>query len=182
MTQLLKKAFSLFSLVALSFLLSACGSGKTMVLESMCIQEQKRSLRIERDQNTAPVELEIANRFENSLSFKLFEEHKMLQGNDIVLKYRFIQYNEGSRFGRWMFGGLGNTGEGSLTVEVRFLDMTQGGKEIGRIHSEGKIGSGFFGGSIDNAIDCVTHEVTEYTLRAFKPGYINEQKQVYTPL
>ncbi len=47
--------------------------------------------------------------------------------------------------------GIGNAGEGSLTIEVTYAD--QSGKQLGKIMSEGKIGSGFFGGSSDDAIE-----------------------------
>ena len=76
--------------------------------------------------------------------------------------------NEGSRFKRWMTGGIGNCGEGSSTVEVRFIDNTRNAKEIGKIHAQGTIGSGMFGGSLDSAIEGIAEEIATYTKANFK--------------
>jgi hypothetical protein len=76
--------------------------------------------------------------------------------------------NEGSRFKRWMTGGIGNCGEGSSTVEVRFIDNTKNAKEIGKIHAQGTIGSGIFGGSMDSSVKSVAEEVATYAKTNFK--------------
>lgn len=84
----------------------------------------------------------------------------------MTIRYRFVQYNAGNQFTRWFWGGIGNAGEGTLTVEAKYFDSQ--GKEICVIQSEGKIGSGFFGGSFDYAMDKAAKEIVEYTKANFK--------------
>jgi hypothetical protein len=67
-----------------------------------------------------------------------------------------------------MTGGIGNCGEGSSTVEVRFIDNTKNAKEIGKIHAQGTIGSGIFGGSMDSSVKSVAEEVATYAKTNFK--------------
>ncbi len=86
-------------------------------------------------------------------------------GKELTLKYRFIQFQEGSQFERWFWGGIGNAGEGSITCEVLFLDPA--GAEVAKIQSEGRIGSGFFGGSIHDALGKMGEEVGKYTVQHF---------------
>lgn len=77
----------------------------------------------------------------------------MWEEDDLTISYRFIQFDQGNKFSRWLLGGLGNAGEGSVTIESKFFNRE--GKEIGKIQTEGKIGSGFLGGSFETSIDHV---------------------------
>ncbi|HSK29843.1 MAG TPA: hypothetical protein VLA17_07755, partial [Candidatus Limnocylindria bacterium] len=62
--------------------------------------------------------------------------------------------------------GIGNTGEGSLTVEAKFFDNAD--KELATIQAEGRIGSGFFGGDFSFALDKAAEKIAEYTKINFK--------------
>jgi hypothetical protein len=53
-----------------------------------------------------------------------------------------------------------------LTLEISFLDHT--GVEKAKIMSEGRIGSGFFGGSMDSAIEKVVEEISKFTVANFR--------------
>ncbi|MGZ3633869.1 MAG: DUF4410 domain-containing protein [Parachlamydiaceae bacterium] len=99
--------------------------------------------------------------FEKQLTRKLYKDGQIQQGPGIKLKYRFIQYNEGSRFARCMLGGIGNCGKASLLVEVVYLDCNR--IELGKIQTEGKISSGLTGGSSDSAVQQAAEEVATYT-------------------
>lgn len=57
--------------------------------------------------------------------------------------------------------GLGNAGEGSLTIEATYVDAE--GTELATIHAEGKISSGFFGGDFTLAIEKAAKEIADYT-------------------
>lgn len=160
----MKKETAALSLAA--FLLVSCGSSKTMVIQPFDMQGKNKRIYLVKDQDTASVPAEVSKRFEEILSEKLFKESNLPQGQDISLKYRFIQCNEGNQFKRWIFGGIGNAGEGTMTVEVRYIDHTQNDREIGKIQTEGKIGSGFFGGSFDHAVEGAAQEITEYTKKS----------------
>ena len=64
-----------------------------------------------------------------------------------------------------IFGGVGNAGEGSLTIEAIFISTE--GEELAKIHSEGRIGSGFFGGEFSSAIDKAAMEIANFALSKF---------------
>lgn len=164
----MKKQINLLCILAISFILVGCGATKTMVLEPIERQNTVKKLCIVKSDSTTTVNPEVEKYFAEALHTKIFKEYGFQEGNDIAIKYRFIQLNEGSRFGRWMFGGIGNCGEGSTTVEVKFIDNAQNAKEIGKIHTEGKIGSGFFGGDMDNAIKGAAEEIADYVKGNFK--------------
>ena len=105
--------------------------------------------------------------FENILRDKL-KESGFVEGvstADLTIHYRFVHYDEGDRFSRWVLGGLGNAGEGSMTIEAKFYDKFQ--KAVGKIHTEGKIGSGAFGGGFDNAIEQAADSFVQYISQNF---------------
>ena len=164
----MNKQFNIICLLTMSFILIGCGATKTMVLEPIETQDTVKKLRIEKDKSTTIVEPSVEKCFEEKLHDQLFKDTGFQEGNDITLKYRFLQMNEGSRFKRWMTGGIGNCGEGSSTVEVRFIDNARNAKEIGKIHAQGTIGSGMFGGSLDSAIEGIAEEIATYTKANFK--------------
>ena len=154
------KKNQLAALVAAAAILSACGTGRVMVLEPVKINKSITGVTIERDQSTVDVPTEITDKFETHLRAKL-DEAGFKDNKDLTLHYRFIQVNEGSRFGRWFLGGIGNVGEGTLTTEIKYLDINR--QEVGKVQAEGKIGSGAFGGGFDNAIESAIEEVVGYT-------------------
>lgn len=125
-----------------------------------------KAVHIASDNATTQVPTELQERFEKKLKDKLYKNSMFSAGDDLTIRYRFIQLDEGNKLARWFMGGLGNAGEGSVTVESKFFDSA--GKEIGKIHTEGKIGSGFLGGSFDNAIDQSSERLAEYMVKNFK--------------
>ena len=157
----------LILLAAAVFVLQGCGSSRVMVLEPA----QKpttpiRSVAIVSDMSTTEVPHKYQKKFEQVLSEKLYTKYGFEKGHGLEIHYRFLQLDEGSRFSRWMLGGIGNSGEGSLTVEARFIG--EKGRELGKIHTEGKIGSGAFGGSFDCAVEKASESLAEYIVKNFK--------------
>ncbi|HLJ21543.1 MAG TPA: hypothetical protein VKU84_15160 [Stellaceae bacterium] len=82
------------------------------------------------------------------------------------LTYQFVQYNPGDQFTRWLWGGLGNAGEGSMSIQTIYTDKN--GQQVGKIMSQGRITNGAFGGSMDLAIQRAAEEVAQYTLTTFR--------------
>jgi hypothetical protein len=167
--QMLKR-FKIHNVIILSvtaLILQACGSGRTLVLDPVRNPQQSGGIRICSTQPSTEVPEEIKNTFDELLREKLYKEEGVKEGPETTLNYRFIQMNEGSRFKRWFLGGLGNSGEGTLTTEVTYLDKNN--NVIGKIHTEGKIGSGMFGGGFSNAIETAVDQIAQYTLETLKP-------------
>ncbi len=152
-------------MVGIIVTLAACGTGKTMVVDA---GESKKaaSIAVVEGKSTVAVPADAEATFRKKLDELLFAKGGFLQGQDVTLTYRFVQFNEGNRMTRWFLGGIGNAGEGNLTLEVVYSDSAS--KPLGKIMSEGKIGSGFFGGSSDDAIEKAAEEVAAYTVTHFK--------------
>ncbi|MBN1958526.1 MAG: hypothetical protein JXQ81_06530 [Desulfuromonadales bacterium] len=67
-----------------------------------------------------PGEVKIA--FHDKLAHFLYEEEGAFErGPELKITYRFIQYNPGNQFTRWFWGCIGNAGEGTMTVEAKYL-------------------------------------------------------------
>lgn len=154
----------LFILLVTSFLY-ACGTAKTIVYEASKIDKKYNNLKVEEDKSTININKEYRDTFYNYLTTNLFNDRTINKGNDLTIKYRILQANEGNRFSRWFTGGIGNSGEATLTIEVVYLD--QENKQIAKTQVEGKIGSGFFGGSFDNALEKAADDISNFTRNNF---------------
>lgn len=171
----MSKRFKFHNIAIISvatLILQACGSGRTLVLDPVKNPHQSGGIHICSTQSSTEVPEEIKITFDTLLREKLYKEEGVKEGSETTLNYRFVQMNEGSRFKRWFLGGIGNSGEGTLTTEVTYLDKNN--TVIGKIHTEGKIGSGMFGGGFSNAIETAVDQIVQYTLSTFKPEIIKK--------
>lgn len=144
-------------------ILTACGAGKTIIYEPivLCSPEGNVKVEILRGDNTVQISDAVTEAFERQLQKRLYQDGLVQPGAGLTLKYRFIQYDGGNRVARYVFGGIGNCGEASLTVEVTYFDAN--GTYLGKIQTEGKISSGLFGGSTASAVEKAAEEVAKYT-------------------
>lgn len=154
-----------FIIIAALFMLQACGSNKTVVLQRPVVNGCIQSVNIVRNDANIDLPLSYQKKFEGILKEKLYKKQLLSKGSDLTINYRFIQFDKGNQFSRWFLGGLGNAGEGSLTVEVIFLNKQ--GTEVGKIQTEGKIGSGIFGGSINSAVEQAAEALANYVIKNF---------------
>jgi hypothetical protein len=157
--------------LGLSLTYLGCTSGRTMVMNVPAEKVKATSMQVVEEQPTVSVPPEISTMFRDKLEAALFvgEEGSpppFAKGSDIVIQYRFIQFTAGSQFKRWLAGGIGGYGEGVMTIEAKFVNSS--GKEISKIHSEGKIGAGVFGGAIDGAVEKCVEEVVQYAKQNFR--------------
>lgn len=157
------RLIALFTALAI---LSGCGSGRTLVIEP---PEQTagivKSVIVERAQHGVPIPEDAEQGFVQNLERRLYEGAGFQRGTELRIRFRFIQFDPGNQFTRWFWGGLGNTGEGSLTIEATYVD--QAGTELATIQAQGSINSGFFGGSFELAIDKAAQEIADYTVASF---------------
>jgi len=152
--------------LCLAISIAGCGTGKTMVMQAGETKRTFTYVDIKEGNSTVSVPAKVKIAFLNKLNTRLYSENLFRQGKELVIQYRFVQFNEGHRFKRWLTAGIGNSGEGSLSVEAIFLDKD--GKEISKIMTEGKIGSGFLGGSMDDAVETAAEEIGNYTISQYK--------------
>jgi len=165
-TRIFKGLIYLSLLITIIIILVGCGAGKTMVLKPSETKMHVSTVDAFEGDSTVNIPEEAKSVFREKLNKLLYKSEGFQKGNELKIRYRFIQYNPGSQFTRYMWGGLGNMGEGTLTIEAKYLDTND--KEIATIQSEGKIGSGVFGGSFNYAIEKCAKEIAEYTKQNFK--------------
>ncbi|HTM07489.1 MAG TPA: DUF4410 domain-containing protein [Verrucomicrobiae bacterium] len=156
-------AVFVFTALALS---AGCGVGRNMVLQSPQTRIRAASATVAESNSTVSVPAEVKSDFQSRLDKYLYGEGGFQRGQELRVRYRFIQYEPGSQFGRWFMGGLGNMGEGSLTIETKFYDSAD--KELATIQTEGRIGSGFFGGSYGEALDKAAEKIAEFARTNFR--------------
>jgi hypothetical protein len=152
------------SMLILCFVLAACGSSRTTILDDLNTPHAISSYKLVESRSTTDAPQEAKQLFHKDIVTGL-SERGYTRGDDLTIEYRFIQFNAGNRFTRWMWGGLGNAGEGEITAEVLFKDHC--GKTLSKIHVGGRIDSGFFGGSFECAIRNAAQEVVTYVEKAF---------------
>ncbi len=114
---------------------------------------------------TVSVPPEVTNVFETELKKGLYASGSFSEGQELKLFYTFISHEEGNRLARWFWAGLGNSGEASITIQITYKDMND--IELAKTQVEGRIGSGFLGGSINEAILKAAQDVSEFTVTNF---------------
>ncbi|HXG52541.1 MAG TPA: DUF4410 domain-containing protein [candidate division Zixibacteria bacterium] len=162
----LLRSLSLAALVAEAAASSGCGAGRALVLQPPPAKVSVASVTATEGNSTVSVPADVKSTFHQKLEDYLYAENAFEKGKELTIRYRFIQFDPGSQFTRWFWGGIGNAGEGSLTVEARFYDTA--GNELATIQSEGRIGSGFFGGDFSFAVDKAAEKIAEYAKVNFR--------------
>lgn len=151
---------------AIGAALSACATATTTVLAPASGGQAHAfsTVQIQSYGDTVTVPGDARAHFEKRLNEYLFAANSHFkQGDDLTVRYRFIQFDEGSRALRYIVGF--GAGKGTMTVEVVFLDKQQ--KELAKINVGGELNMGFFGGDFDEAISRAAREAADYALKSF---------------
>jgi hypothetical protein len=156
------------ALFVLSAVLAACGTGRTMVVQPTAEARKFDSVTLERAADTVVVPDEFRALFLKELREELYGNSEkagpFTEGPGLMVRITVVQFDQGSQFQRWFWGGIGNAGEGSLQVLAEFFD---GEMKLSQIQSEGRIGSGFFGGSMNEAVTKAAEEIGKYAAANF---------------
>jgi len=154
-----------FCLVLSLILLTGCGTAKTVVLEAPDTSTKFSTVELVANNPTVEVPPEVDALLRSTVEKGLIEEGNFVKGDELQIQYTFVSHDKGNQVARWFWGGLGNAGEGTVTVLVKYLDKDQ--KELAKTQVEGKIGSGFFGGSMNEAIVKAGEDIVEFTKTNF---------------
>ncbi|TAM01739.1 MAG: hypothetical protein EPN70_18715 [Paraburkholderia sp.] len=151
--------------IGLALLLVACGTARTVVLEPARNHDRFSGVELVESEATVTVPPEVTAKMRSVIEKGLYENGAFTRGKDLRIVYTIVSNNPGNQFQRWLLGGIGNAGEGSLVVMVRYLDTTD--TELAKTEVEGKIGSGFFGGSYEEAVTKAGEDIVKYTIQNF---------------
>ena len=148
--------------------LSACGTGRTMVMEPPAERKSYASATLERSSDSVTVPEELRVMFRDQLRKELYgtaeQPGPFTEGAGLTIRVKIVQFEAGNQFERWFWGGIGNQGEASMQLLTEFLD---GDRKLAHIQTEGRIGSGFLGGSVKSAIEKATSEISTYAVENF---------------
>jgi hypothetical protein len=151
--------------IGLVLLLVGCGTARTLVLEPVKTHSRFSSVQLVQNEATVTVPPEVTEKIRSVVEKGLYENGAFTRGNELRIVYTIVSNNPGSQFQRWLWGGMGNAGEGSLVIMVRYLDVAD--TELAKTEVEGRIGSGFFGGSFDEAVTKASEAIVKYTIQNF---------------
>jgi len=163
-----KRLERLAAAVGLCIVLAACGTGRTLVMEAPQ-RKAFSAVTVMRADDTVPVPEEYRVQFSNKIRELLYGTKEkpgpFTEGEGLTIRIKVVQFAEGSQFQRWFWGGIGNAGEGSMHIVTEFLD---GSTVLAQTQMEGRIGSGFFGGSMREAVDKAAEEIAKYAVANFR--------------
>lgn len=150
--------FVLAAFAALS--LSACASSVLVVEQPYAGQEKFTAATVEFDNGGVPIDNDNRAYTQEKLEQELFmgDSPIFAKGDGLTVKWRYVGFNEGSRLGRYLTGGIG--GGSKVVLEVDFIN--QSGEILATVRGEGSVGGGLFGGSNKTGIDKAARHVADY--------------------
>ena len=146
-------------------LLFGCGRAATLVVKPVEQIQQVLGAMVKAGEHDVEVPDEMVARLRGKIEEGLHVEHGYGQSDDLLISFKFLQYNEGDQFARWFLAGLTTSGKGTLIVSVTYSDAS--GTVLGETKVKGKISGGFVGGSINEAVTKVAEDIVNYTLMNF---------------
>ena len=113
--------------VVLGMILVACGAGRTMVMEAPAEQRTFTSATVEDGKDSVAMPEEFRTRLTEKVKEGLYGDAEKpgsfkKEGDGLTIRLKVVQFDSGSQFQRWLFGGIGNQGEASMHVLAEFYD------------------------------------------------------------
>jgi hypothetical protein len=159
-----KKISLALTCTALALALGACATAKTSVSQAPEVKAGYQSIQIVEEPSNVQVAPELAKDFRHELESGLFGDVGFARGEQLRLAYRIVQLDEGSRLSRAL--PAGQSGEGTLTVEVKYFNAKD--KQLAATRVESKIEGGVLGGSFDSPVHKAARKVVAYTSENFR--------------
>lgn len=160
-----RHCLGLLPALVLATALAGCGSARTVVVEPVKSATRYAALTIVADTPTVEVPAADVSGFEASLRKGLYDSGRFVQGDELRLVYAVVSLDPGDQLQRWYSVGIGNRGEGTLVVQVRYLDKA--GQEVARTQVKASVSSGLLGGSMGDALDRAAQDVVAFTVASF---------------
>lgn len=151
---------------AAALVLSGCASSLLTVEQPYAGSQRYETAQLKFDDNSVPVDQNNVDYTARELDAALFDGNNPIfqRGEGIIVKYRYVGFNEGSRVGRYLTAGLG--GSSKVLLEADFIGPD--GTLLARVRGEGSVNGGLFGGSNKTGIDKAVAEIADYAARTFR--------------
>ncbi len=157
--------FTKFAILLFTISLIGCGTSSTLVMNPVDQRVKVSGIAVNSDNHNINVPKNIETELKEKIEIGLYGEGGFTKSKELILSFKFLQHDKGNQFSRWFSGGIGNAGEASLTVQVTY--HTSDGSELGKTQVQGRINSGFFGGSYSEVLSRVAEDIVSFTISNF---------------
>ncbi|MEO0500124.1 MAG: hypothetical protein AAF205_06145, partial [Pseudomonadota bacterium] len=150
------------SILALAgvFVLSACAGSSNMVMQPNKAAYKANAVNLVYEGATVDVEEKDVAELQKFMENEFFGgDTPFVRGEDLTVRYGFMQFDEGSQAARYFLGVVGG-GEAKMIVGAEFVDNQ--GNVVSKIQSEGRLNGGFFGGDAGSATKLAAREIADY--------------------
>ncbi|MGB3796834.1 MAG: hypothetical protein WA957_11085 [Alteraurantiacibacter sp.] len=149
-----------------ALMLSACANSALTVEQPYRGAQKFSTAMVQYDASTVGVDDENIAYTTKKMEQALFggDTPVFSQGSGLTVRYRYVGFDEGSRFGRYLSGGL--AGGSKVVLETEFVSPT--GEVLATVRGEGTVGGGLAGGSNKTGIDKAVEKVADYAAANFK--------------
>lgn len=158
----MQRRYILIGFLALG--LTACGSSSNIVLDPVTQRSSFANISFVESDNSAAMDPELKTYFRDKLDDYLGEYFGQQNRQRLTVRYRFVNFNEGSSFKRYLSVGVTNWGEGGLVVETEFVDSE--GQVLGKIVTDANVEGTDLGG-IEKAFKRAAKKISEFTVDHF---------------
>ena len=159
------KSFKALALAGAALSLSACANSALTVEQPYSGQQRFAMAQVVSGESTVDVDDDNSTYTTRKLEEALFggTDPVFARGEGVDVRWRYVSFNEGSRAGRYLTGGL--AGGSKVVLEVEFVD--QSGTVLSTVRGEGTVSGGFGGGSNKTGIDKAIEKVATYAEEKF---------------
>ncbi len=158
-------SFKALALAGAALTLGACANSSLMVEQPYAGDQRFAMAQIVQADSTVDVDEDNSSYTARKLEEALFGGDTPLftRGEGVDVRWRYVTFNEGSRAGRYLTGGL--AGGSKIVLEVEFVD--QSGTVLSTVRGEGSVSGGIGGGSNKTGIDKAVEKVVDYAGEKF---------------
>jgi hypothetical protein len=161
------KSFKLALLLFVAMPLTACASSHLIVEQPSHSTLRANAVTLAYDETVTGVPQAASAYVQHKMEEAFFgaPQAYFTQGQEMTVRYHFVGFDQGSRFGRYMLGALG-VGEAQMVLEAQFV--APDGTVLAVVRGESEVRGGFFGGSSNTAIDKAVREIRDYAVQHFR--------------
>ena len=155
-----------YAAAAAALMLSACSSSALMVEKPAVGVTRVTTATLQYEEPTIAVEEGTQQHLQRKMAEALTTGEKAVfqPGPDLLIKYRFVGHDEGSRVGRYLTAGL--VGGSKTYIVADFYNPA--GEMIGQVRAEGSVGVGIAGGSAKSGVDGAVKKIASYAQATFR--------------
>ena len=146
------------------------GNARTVITEAPAAPMHFKTLKLEEDRAGAPVPDAARAAFREKLEHRLYNTGSFIRGDELKMRYNFMEYDPGSQVGRLLFGVTNSDSEANIIVQCTFVGPD--GKDLSKVEITARLTGGLLvlGGSSEVVLDRAAEKVRDYAVANFGSG------------